>query len=97
MKRDPIFFRWPQMDQTFDTFGPNSDKGAMGYQSLVHLWPFKKKIGSLFIRFNDFQAFPIFFQNRAKLKFPSLMRELILSWTRDFQEVINSAPGGLET
>ena len=43
------------------TFGPNSDKGAMGYQSLVHLWPFKKKIGSLFIRLNDFQAFPIFF------------------------------------
>ena len=37
-----------------DTFRHSSDKGAMGYQSLVHLWPFKKKIKSPDVRFHDF-------------------------------------------
>ena len=37
-----------------DTFGPNSEKGAMEYQNLVHLWPFKKKIRSQDVRSHDF-------------------------------------------
>ena len=36
-----------------DTFGPNSEKGAMWYQNLVHLWPYKKN-KSRDVRSHDF-------------------------------------------
>ena len=57
----------------------------------------KKKLGlfssvSIIFKLSQFS-----FRNRTKLEFPSSTRELILSWTQDFQEVIKSAPVGLET
>ena len=69
----------------------------MGYQSLVHLWPFKKKLSLQTSVFIIFRHSRFYVWNRAKLEFPSSTRELILSSIRKFQKVIKSSPGGLET
>ena len=69
----------------------------MEYKRLVHLWPFKKKIGSLDIRFNDFPAFQIFSPKSRETRISVVDARAFFHWTQDFQEVIKSAPVSLET